>query len=151
VIEVVTEPTREVHEALVRLVPQLSASASPMTLDELTAIVASDAVKLLVARNDDGSIVASLTLAVFPTPTGMRAWIEDVIVDEEARGRGIGEALTAEALALARAAGARTVDLTSRPARESANRLYARIGFALRDTNLYRYSFSERSGAQRAG
>ena len=77
---------------------------------------------------------------MFPIPTGLRAWIEDVVVDETGRGRGIGAALTEEAIRLARAAGARTVDLTSRPSRAAANRLYERLGFQLRDSKLYRYT-----------
>jgi ribosomal protein S18 acetylase RimI-like enzyme len=80
-----------------------------------------------------------LTLVIFRTPTGARAWIEDVVVDESARGQGAGEALVAEAIRLASDAGARTVDLTSRPSRESANRLYEKIGFQARETNVYRY------------
>jgi ribosomal protein S18 acetylase RimI-like enzyme len=79
-----------------------------------------------------------LTLAVFRIPTGVRAWIEDVVVDENQRGRGVGEALTQAALELASARGARTVDLTSRPSRDIANRLYKRMGFELRETNVYR-------------
>jgi ribosomal protein S18 acetylase RimI-like enzyme len=83
-----------------------------------------------------------LTLAVFRIPTGVRAWIEDVAVDTEARGKGIGEALTREAVRLAAARGARTIELTSRPSREAANRLYRRLGFELRETNVYRYTIS---------
>jgi ribosomal protein S18 acetylase RimI-like enzyme len=79
-------------------------------------------------------------LAWFRIPTGVRAWIEDVVVDEEARGHGVGELLNRAALDLARELGAKTVDLTSRPSREAANRLYQRIGFVARDTNVYRYS-----------
>lgn len=96
---------------------------------------------VLVARDPDhgGRIIGSLTLAVFRIPTGVRAWIEDVVVDNTYRGRGIGEALTRAALERARQEGARTVDLTSRPTREAANRLYQRVGFKLRQTNLYRY------------
>ena len=138
VIEKVEAPTDEVHEALARLVPQLSASAKPLTLDQLAAMLASDAVTLLVARDETGAIVGTLTLVLFPIPTGVRAWIEDVIVDEAARGSGVGEALTEKALSLARAAGARTVDLTSRPSRAAANRLYERLGFTTRETNVYR-------------
>jgi len=85
-----------------------------------------------------GEIVGMLTLAVFRIPTGVRAWIEDVVVDEHQRGRGVGEALTQAALELASAMGARTVDLTSRPSRDIANRLYKRMGFELRETNVYR-------------
>jgi len=102
-------------------------------------MIESPAITLLVARNDGGEIVGSLTLAMFRIPTGRRAWIEDVVVDSAQRGRGIGEALTREALAIAKAAGATTVDLTSRPSREAANRLYQRVGFEKRETNVYRY------------
>ena len=139
-VEVVeaTEVTPDLVEAFARLVPQLSRSAPPPGADELAAIVGSPATVLLVAR-DGGAVVGSLTLALFRIPTGVRAWIEDVVVEESARGRGVGEALNRAALDRAAAAGARTVDLTSRPGREAANRLYQRLGFARRDTNVYRY------------
>ena len=93
-----------------------------------------------MARDGDGRIVGTLTLAVFPIPTGVRAWIEDVVVDDSARGSGVGDALVDAAVAKAGAAGAKTVDLTSRPSREAANRLYVRKGFELRTTNVYRFS-----------
>ncbi|HPU40250.1 MAG TPA: GNAT family N-acetyltransferase, partial [Microthrixaceae bacterium] len=95
---------------------------------------------LLLARDDDGAILGSMTLVVFPIPTGIRAWIEDVVVDGDARGRGVGDALNRTAIDIARDLGAKTVDLTSRPSREAANRLYQRIGFEPRETNVYRYS-----------
>ncbi len=139
-VEVVRDATSEVTEAMRRLVPQLSASADPPDEKTLQRIVGSEATTLLAARAD-GRIVGLLALAMFPIPTGLRAWIEDVIVDEAARGRGIGEALTREALSLAQAAGARTVDLTSRPSRVAAGRLYERVGFAARSTRIYRYTF----------
>jgi len=124
------------------LLPQLSASAVQPDQAAVQRIVSSEAITLLAARLD-GQIVGLLTLAMFPIPTGFRAWIEDVIVDEAARGQGIGEALTKEALDLAEAAGARTVDLTSRPSREAAGRLYERVGFAERSTRIYRYTFGQ--------
>ncbi len=99
----------------------------------------SPATVLFVAREADGPILGSLTLALFRIPTGLRAWIEDVVVDEAARGKGVGAALNEAALDHARAVGARTVDLTSRPSREAANRLYQRLGFVERDTNVYRF------------
>lgn len=97
---------------------------------------------MLVARDlrDQGRIVGMLTLIVFRIPTGIRAWIEDVVVDETARGRGVGEALSQEAVRRALDLGARTVELTSRPSREAANRLYRRLGFVRRDSNVYRYT-----------
>jgi len=123
--------------AMARLVPQLSSSGSPPDAEALEAIVASDSSVLLIAVSER-VIVGALTLVLFRIPTGLRAWIEDVIVDEAARGRGIGEALNQAAIERARAAGARTVDLTSRPSREAANRLYQRLGFVERETNVYR-------------
>lgn len=133
-----TEVTPELVAAFERLIPQLSSSNPPPTADELGEIVSSPATVLFVARDGD-TIVGSLTLALFRIPTGLRAWIEDVVVDGDARGRGVGEALNQAALAHARSVGARTVDLTSRPSREAANRLYRRIGFVERQTNVYRY------------
>ncbi len=139
-VEEVTEVSAQLVEAFARLTPQLSRSAPPPGEQELERIVQSDATRLLVAKLD-GAIVGSLTLAVFPIPTGVRAWIEDVVVDEGVRGQGIGAALNQEALKVAQDQGARTVDLTSRPSREAANRLYQRLGFKQRETNVYRYSF----------
>lgn len=137
-----TEVTPALVEAFERLVPQLSTSNPPPTADELALIVASPASILLLAvdREDDDRVLGSLTLAWFRIPTGVRAWIEDVVVDEVARGRGVGESLNRVALERARELGAVTVDLTSRPSREAANRLYRRIGFVARDTNVYRFS-----------
>ncbi|MEZ5142456.1 MAG: GNAT family N-acetyltransferase [Acidimicrobiales bacterium] len=136
-----TEVTPELVAAFERLIPQLSSSNPPPPEHELREIVESPATVLLLARDldDGGAIVGSLTLALFRIPTGLRAWIEDVVVDGGARGKGVGEALNRVALERAQAVGARTVDLTSRPSREAANRLYQRIGFVERDTNVYRY------------
>jgi ribosomal protein S18 acetylase RimI-like enzyme len=139
-VEILSDITDEVVEAFDRLLPQLSTSAKPLDAAAIGAISASPAVTVLLARCD-ARIAGMLTLAMFPIPTGLRAWIEDVVVDQAFRGRGIGEELTRAALRLAEAAGARTVDLTSRASREAAGRLYARTGFQQRDTRLYRYSF----------
>lgn len=128
----------ELEEAMARLVPQLSRSAPAPGAYELERIVRSPATTIFVARDDSRRIVGCLTLAVFRLPTGVRAWIEDVVVDEAVRGGGVGSALVRAALELARSEGARTVDLTSRPEREAANRLYVRLGFEQRMTNVYR-------------
>lgn len=136
------EVTLDLIEAMARLIPQLSRSNPAPGEAELARIIASDSAKLLLARLD-GVIVGSLTLVVFPIPTGVRAWIEDVVVDESARGHGVGELLNREAIEIARRLGAVTVDLTSRPSREAANRLYQRIGFVARETNVYRYSIQD--------
>jgi len=140
-VEIAGEATDEVLAALHRLIPQLSSSSTPVTVAELRELIDSDSSVLFIARVD-GRIVGSLTLAVFRIPTGIRAWIEDVVVDESARGHGVGEALNRAALAEAKRRGAKTVDLTSRPSREAANRLYLRIGFVARETNVYRYDLS---------
>jgi ribosomal protein S18 acetylase RimI-like enzyme len=142
VVEVVNHATPEVVEAIVRILPQLSKSAPPPTFEEIDEICTSPATVFFVARVD-GNIVGSLTLAVFRIPTGVRAWIEDVVVDDAARGHGVGEALNRAALDEAARRGSRTVDLTSRPSREAANRLYQRLGFLPRETNIYRYETAE--------
>jgi len=139
VIEPVSEVTDEVAQALLRLLPQLSRSASPPNRASLDALAAHPAVTVLVARLDD-SIVGTLTLIVFPQLTGVRAWVEDVVVDEAVRGGGVGAALTREAIRLAEQAGARTVDLTSRPEREAANRLYQNLGFEVRNSKVFRFT-----------
>lgn len=140
-VTVATMPDDELVAAFGRLVPQLSPSAAVPTPDLIREIVDAQASTVLVARDlrDQVRIVGMLTLIVFRIPTGVRAWIEDVVVDETARGRGVGEALSQEAVRRALALGARTVELTSRPSREAANRLYQRLGFVRRDSNLYRY------------
>ena len=140
----VTEVTEELVEALTRLVPQLSSSSPAPTAKELAQLVGTPGTILFVARADapgaGGGIVGTLTLATFRIPTGVRAWIEDVIVDESVRGQRVGEMLTRAALDAAAAFGAKTVELTSRPSRVPANRLYQRMGFVARETNVYRYT-----------
>jgi ribosomal protein S18 acetylase RimI-like enzyme len=141
-VEEVTKVDDELVAAFERLVPQLSSSNPPPTERELAAIVTSRSTVLFVAR-DRGEIIGTLSLVLFRIPTGLRAWIEDVIVDTSARGKGVGEALNRAAIDHAAKAGARTIDLTSRPSREAANRLYQRIGFESRETNVYRYDIPE--------
>jgi ribosomal protein S18 acetylase RimI-like enzyme len=158
-VSAVQEVTEEVVTAVHRLLPQLSASARLPSGAEIDQIVTSQATTLLVARDDDlgevdsddegdwtpaderadGPIVGMLTLVTFRIPTGVRAWIEDVVVDNAVGRRGVGTALTRAAVELANARGARTVDLTSRPAREAANHMYQKAGFQLRETMVYRY------------
>lgn len=126
-------------EAMDRLIPQLSSSNPPPDRAQLSEIVASPATVLFVARHR-GRIVGALTLVAFRIPTGVRTRIEDVVVDETVRGRRVGEMLSEAALDRARQLGARSTDLTSRPSREAANRLYARMGFQQRESNVYRYT-----------
>jgi len=137
-VEVVHTVTDELVDAFARLIPQLSTSSIPPDRAALDRIISSPAATVLIARSE-GRIVGTLTLVMFPIPTGIRAWIEDVVVDEAAGRKGIGTALSLEALRLAGEAGARTVDLTTRPSREAAGRLYEKVGFTLRETRVYRY------------
>lgn len=140
-VDTVTAVDAELVNAFARLVPQLSSSRAP-TEQELNAIVASESTTLFVAR-DDGTIVGSLSLVLYRIPSGLRARIEDVVVDQAARGKGVGEQLSRAAIEHARQAGARGVDLTSRPSRDAANRLYQRLGFELRDSHVYRYKLDK--------
>lgn len=139
------ELTGDIEVALGALLPQLSSRAE-LSASTIRTVIESDATTLLIARSD-GEIVGALTLVTFTIPTGCRAWIEDVVVDGAARGKGVGQALVEAAVALARTKGASTVDLTSRPERAEANRLYQRCGFEQRVTNVYRIELrdSERS------
>jgi len=137
-IEIVAEVTDELLAAFARLIPQLSSSSPPPGVDELVDIVTSPATDLFLATDDDGTILGTATLVTFRIPTGRRAWIEDVVVDDAARGLGVGGALTQAMVDRAEELGCTTVDLTSRPTREAANRLYQREGFEVRDTNVYR-------------
>ena len=125
--------------AFTRLTPQLSSSSPPPDADQLAEIIAQPGTTLFMARDDDsGALVGTLTLVTFPIPTGRRAWIEDVIVDADAAGQKLGERLSKAALDKARELGCRTVELTSRPSREAANHIYKKIGFEVRETNVYR-------------
>ena len=138
-IETITAITPSTADSIAALVDQLSSSAKAPTQDELETIVNAPGTVLLAVRQS-GRLVGMLTLVVFAIPTGIRAIIEDVVVDEQYRGQGVAQALTKEALVQAEAAGARTVDLTSRPSREAANRLYKKLGFQKRESNVYRYT-----------
>jgi GNAT superfamily N-acetyltransferase len=140
-VEVLSEVTSEVVEAFGRLIPQLSSSAKPLDAAALSAIVATPASTVLIARVD-GDLVGTLTLVTFPIPTGVRAWIEDVVTEESARGKGVATALIDEAIRLAKQASARTIDLSSRPARAAAGVLYERMGFEQRETRMYRYKLT---------
>lgn len=138
-INIASEPTDELRQALAHLLPQLSSSPPP-DAEQLALLIADPGSLVFVARLD-GRIVGSLTLVLYRIPTGLKAWIEDVVVDESARGHGVGDQLNRAALAEAKRRGVKGVSLTSRPSREAANRLYQRIGFSQRETNVYRFDF----------
>jgi ribosomal protein S18 acetylase RimI-like enzyme len=135
-IERVTEASDEVVRSFARLMPQLSRNRSGPSAALLAEALAAPGTVVLAAR-DGGELVGTLTLLLYTIPTGRRGWIHDVVVDEAARGRGVGEALTVEALRLAADAGVENVHLTSRPHREAAHRLYRRLGFVQRESTVY--------------
>ncbi|MEV0462948.1 GNAT family N-acetyltransferase [Nocardia tengchongensis] len=137
-VETLTEVDDEIVEAFDRLLPQLSQTAKRLDREALAQLASTESTTVLVARSD-GKIVGTLSLVMFPIPSGLRARIEDVVVDDSARGQGIGAALIEEAKTRARAAGARTLDLTSRASRSAANRLYERLGFQPRESQVYRF------------
>ena len=140
-IDQVTEATEEIFEAFQRLVPQLTSNNPAPTREDLRTLAESESSLLFTARGEDGQITGSACVTVYRVPTGVRAIIEDVIVDEDSRGQGIGEALVQRALEAARERGAPAVTLTSNPKREAANRLYVKMGFIRRETNAYLYKF----------
>lgn len=139
-VELISQCSDELVDAMARLLPQLSSSGKALSAEETVALVEQDCLKLFVFRTDDGVIEGMLSLVLFKIPTGLRAWIEDVVVSEATRGQGAGQKLVEAATSYATEVGARTVDLTSRPTREAANRLYQRCGFVKRETNVYRFS-----------
>jgi ribosomal protein S18 acetylase RimI-like enzyme len=137
-ISEVTAASVDVLDTLQRLVSELSSSAPKPHAAELEEIIESPVTRLIVARDEGEEVVGMLTLALFRIPTGMRAWIEDVVVDQAARGEGVGEKLVREAIRIASQNGVRTIDLTSNRRREAANRMYGKLGFGRRDTTVYR-------------
>ena len=131
-------PTDALIEACARLLPQLSDRLTIPGRGAVARIVAAPAVRLLTASASDGRIVGMLSAAFYEVPSGRKAWIEDVVVDAAARGRGVGEALVREALRIARAEGASRVMLTSHAGRRAAHRLYERMGFERYETDCFR-------------
>ena len=136
-IEVVTKADEELYQAFQHLIPQLTNNNPPPSYNDLAAIVQDASSTLLVARNKEQKIVGTLTLAAYRVPSGVRSMIEDVVVDNSARGQGIGEALVKRAIEVAREKGVQYISLTSSSAREAANRLYMKVGFKKRETNAY--------------
>jgi len=140
-IEELTDFSITALDAINGLLPQLSSSVFALEEGDLRNIVDSESTKLFLAIDEDG-VFGMLSLVLFRIPTGRKAWVEDVVVDEKARGRGVGKLLTEHAIQVAREHGAHSVDLTSRPSREAANALYQRVGFEQRETNVYRFQAS---------
>ena len=139
------------YDGVLRLLPQLSASADRLTPQDFAELVAAPATRLLIASSPAGEVVGMLTVVLVRIPTGVSAHVEDVVVDQDARGQGVGRLLMSRAIEVAREANARHLDLTSRPTRLAANSLYQSLGFATRETNAYRLSlFTDQAGPDSA-
>ena len=141
-ISELTEASSSVLQSINELLPQLSSSAQVISMDRLSELVESDNTIIFLGTDDNGQILGMLSLIVMKIPTGNKAWIEDVVVDQSARGKGMGKALMDHALERAKKLAVKSVDLTSRPSRESANMLYQSLGYQIRETNVYRHKIS---------
>ena len=137
----ISEASNEILSQVNGLLPQLSKSASPLSLESLDILAKSESTNLFVAK-EGKKVWGMLSLVLFPIPTGTKAWVEDVVVDSSARGKGIGKALMNHALKKVREKRGKSIDLTSRPSRETANNLYQSLGYQTRETNVYRLSLS---------
>mgnify|MGYP001357748641 FL=1 len=137
----ISEASNEILSQVNGLLPQLSKSASPLSLESLDILAKSESTNLFVAK-EGKKVWGMLSLVLFPIPTGTKAWVEDVVVDSSARGKGIGKALMNHALKKVWEKRGKSIDLTSRPSRETANKLYQSLGYQKRETNVYRLSLS---------
>ncbi|HUX94776.1 MAG TPA: GNAT family N-acetyltransferase [Bacteroidales bacterium] len=142
-IKEVKRYSKRVSKAVYKLLPQLDPDIEAMTKKRLKSLIRSENSHLFIAETVEGEIAGMLTAVVYFIPTGTKFWIEDVVVDETFRGKGIGKALMIRAMEFAKIIGAGSVDLTSRPSRIAANKLYVDLGFELRETNVYRYSLKK--------
>ncbi len=131
--------SKRVYNAVLKLLPQLDSGLEYPTKQHFKGILKSERTHFFIAELDNKDIVGMLTIATYDIPTGKKFWIEDVVVDESQRGRGFGRELILFAIEFARASGAHTIELTSRPSRVGANQLYQNAGFVIRETNVYRY------------
>jgi ribosomal protein S18 acetylase RimI-like enzyme len=141
-ISELTEASSSVLQSINELLPQLSSSAQVISMDRLSELVESDNTIIFIGTDESGQILGMLSLIVMKIPTGNKAWIEDVVVDQSARGKGMGKALMNHALEKAKELAVKSVDLTSRPSREKANMLYQSLGYQIRETNVYRHKIS---------
>ena len=138
-IKKISRFSERAFEAVSRLLPQLSPDASILTRQYFKSILASESIHFFIAEIDNRQIAGMLTIAAYKTPSGIKVWIEDVVVDESQRGRGIGKELMVFAIDYSKTMGAKDIRLTSRPSRIAANELYLKLGFKKYETNFYRY------------
>jgi ribosomal protein S18 acetylase RimI-like enzyme len=135
----VTRFSKKVYNSVLHLLPQLDQAYPLPSAEHFRSVLRNPNNHFIIAEHGNKEIVGIMTLVTYSIPTGTKYWIEDVVVDESSRGKGIGKMLVIHAVDNAKSMGAKSVDLTSRPFRIAANQLYHRLGFELRETNLYRY------------
>ena len=126
-----------VLNAFRKLIPQLSSDCALPTEKDLNDIVNSNSVQLFIAE-ENNEILGTLTLVFNKIPTGDKVWIEDVVVDKAARGKGLGKKLIQFAIEYTINKNINKINLTSSPERVAANKLYQKLGFIQRETNVYR-------------
>lgn len=143
-IERITDMNESVYKAFERLMPQLIDKNEFPSYEDLKKVIDSKNVHLCFAYDSDNKVIGTITLVFLRIPTGLKAWIEDVIVDNNARGKGVGKAMIWHAIQIARENGAPKVDLTSNPRRIAANNLYQKLGFEKRESNVYRFYIDEK-------
>lgn len=139
-IRKISRINNKLFKAVLRLLPQLSPESELPSRERVETILKAEGTQFFIAELDNKEIAGILTLITYDLLSGIKVWIEDVVVDESQRGKGIGKELVLFAIAFARSHGAKTVELTSRSSRIAANQLYLKIGFSLRETNVYRYT-----------
>jgi 2-amino-4-hydroxy-6-hydroxymethyldihydropteridine diphosphokinase len=137
-IELLAEASASELEAINRLLPQLSSSAKALSIEALKALIASPHTFIYIIKDESHATQGMASLCLCTSPTGTKAWVEDVVVEKECRGRGYARALLQHLKQESKRLGAKSLNLTSRPERQAANALYRSEGFELRTTNVYR-------------
>lgn len=140
-IKEVTSNTVMLTDAIVHLLRQLTTKGRQINPNDLDHLIASENSHLFVAMDDNGNLAGMITVGIYEAPTGRKGWIEDVVVDEAYRGRGIGKQLTLHAIDFAKQQFVNQLSLTSNPGRVAANKLYPQTGFSLKETNVYIMTF----------
>lgn len=135
--------SNRIFSAVAELLPQLAPGSEQPDKDRFKKILKSEGTHFFIAE-DNKKIVGVLTVVTYDLLSGTKVWIEDVVVDESQRGKGYGESLVLFAIDFTRSIGAESIDLTSKPSRTAANQLYLKLGFKIRQTNVYRYEIKQR-------
>ena len=130
----------EYHEAMQRFLNQLTTSPMVLTESMFHQLLDSENSHLFFIIKDE-QIAGMLTVGIYHSPTGGKAWIEDVVVDETFRGQGLSKVLVAHAIEFVKSQQIPLLMLTSNPTRIAANKLYQAMGFERKETNVYRMKF----------